>query len=76
MLGVQKVARGAKQAMNAAGVTLEQFNEAAGGQVVFHLHFHIIPRFTGVSMRRHTGEMAAPEMLKAHAEMIAAVLKG
>jgi histidine triad (HIT) family protein len=73
--GVQKVAVGAKSAMRADGVTLQQFNEAAGGQVVFHLHFHIVPRFTDVKMRPHTGEMADPELLKRHAEMIRKALK-
>jgi histidine triad (HIT) family protein len=68
--GVQKVAIGAKSAMGADGVTLQQFNEAAGGQVVFHLHFHIVPRFDGVKMRPPTGEMADPDVLKRHAELI------
>jgi len=43
-LAVQRVARAAKQAFEADGITLSQFSEAAGGQVVFHLHFHILPR--------------------------------
>ncbi|MBN9252855.1 MAG: HIT family protein, partial [Mesorhizobium sp.] len=42
---VQKVARAAKQAFNADGVVVSQFNEAAAGQTVYHLHVHIIPRF-------------------------------
>jgi histidine triad (HIT) family protein len=74
-LTVQRIARAAKEAMNADGITIEQFNEAAGGQVVFHLHFHVIPRFTDVKMRRHTGEMADPALLKNHAEKIRAALQ-
>src|SRR5665213_2451508 len=46
----QKVAKAAMTAFEADGVTLQQFNEGAGGQVVFHLHVHVIPRKTGVAM--------------------------
>jgi histidine triad (HIT) family protein len=70
MAAVQKVAGGVKRAMKADGLTIQQFNEAAGGQVVFHLHFHIIPRFDGVPMRPHTGAMALPEELAAYADQI------
>ncbi len=71
---VQKVALGVKTAMGADGVTIQQFNEPAGGQVVFHIHFHVIPRFDGVAMRPHTGAMAPPDALAGHAEKIRAVL--
>jgi histidine triad (HIT) family protein len=71
---VQKVALGVKAAMGADGVTIQQFNEPAGGQVVFHIHFHVIPRFDGVAMRPHTGAMAPPEVLAGHAAKIRAVL--
>ncbi|MGL4636514.1 MAG: HIT family protein [Beijerinckiaceae bacterium] len=71
---VQKVAKGVKSAMKADGVTIQQFNEAAGGQVVFHIHFHVIPRFDGVSLRPHTQTMAPQEQLKAQAEVIRAAL--
>ena len=70
ILSVQKVARAAKSAMGADGVTIQQFSESAGGQVVFHLHFHVIPRFDGVPLRPHTGEMAKPEVIGEHAERI------
>src|SRR3954469_24607506 len=36
----QKVARSAMTVFAADGVTVQQFNEPAGGQVVFHLHVH------------------------------------
>lgn len=67
---VQVVARATKQALNADGVTVQQFNETAGGQVVFHLHFHVIPRFDGVSLKPHTGEMEKPEILAKFATRI------
>ena len=49
---VKKLAIASKKAMNATGVTIQQFSEADGGQEVFHLHFHIIPRYTGKPMNR------------------------
>ncbi|TDR94397.1 HIT family protein [Enterovirga rhinocerotis] len=64
---VQTVARAAKTAFAADGITIQQFNEAAGGQVVFHTHVHVLPRKAGVPLRPHTGEMAAKEVLEAHA---------
>ena len=74
MLRVQKVAAAAVKAFAADGLTVQQFNESAGGQVVFHLHFHILPRKDGVSLRPHTGEMADKAILTAHAERIKAAL--
>src|SRR5471030_1615289 len=47
----QKVAKAAMAAFGADGITIQQFNEGAGGQVVFHLHFHVIPRKTSVPMK-------------------------
>lgn len=71
---VQKVSRAVVKAFSADGVTVQQFNEQAGGQVVFHLHFHVIPRFDGVALRPHTGDMEKPETLAANAEKIKAAL--
>ncbi len=71
---VQVVAKGVKTAMNADGLTIQQFNEPAGGQVVFHIHFHVIPRHEGQPLRPHTGQMADGESLKANAEKIRAAL--
>jgi histidine triad (HIT) family protein len=70
---VQHLAKAAKQAFNADGITLQQFNESAGGQVIFHLHFHILPRFEGVALRP-PGAMGDQEKLKAQAEKIRAAL--
>ncbi|MEO3999775.1 HIT family protein [Mesorhizobium sp. CAU 1732] len=70
----QKLARAVVKAFDADGVTVQQFNEPAGGQVVFHLHVHIIPRFDGVNLKPHTGEMADPAVLATHAEKIRAAL--
>ncbi len=67
---IAKVARAAKSAFNADGLTIQQFNEAAGGQIVFHMHVHVIPRFEGVKLRPHTGEMEDNDILAAGAEKI------
>ena len=72
----RKIARAAMAAFDADGVTVQQFNEPAGGQVVFHYHVHVIPRFEGVALRPHTGEMADGDVLKEHAEKLRAALDG
>jgi histidine triad (HIT) family protein len=71
---VQKIARAVKQGMGADGVVITQFNEAAAGQTVFHLHVHVIPRWEGVTLRKHSGAMADSALLQAHAEKIKAAL--
>jgi len=67
---VQVVAHGVKRAFSADGVTIQQFNENAGGQVVFHLHVHVIPRFEDVPLKPHTGQMEVNEVLADHAAKI------
>ena len=73
MQRVQKVAAAAKSAMRADGLTLQQFNETAGGQVVFHLHFHILPRWDGVALKP-PGTMADKAVLEANAAKIRAAI--
>lgn len=72
----QKMARAVLKAFGADGVTIQQFNESAGGQVVFHLHVHIIPRFEGIRMGPPASQMAEPDVLKANADRIRAALAG
>jgi len=55
---VQKVAQAAVAATGADGFQVRQYNEGAGGQTVFHLHFHILPMKEGVPLKPHTGKMA------------------
>ncbi|MHA1523564.1 MAG: HIT family protein [Alphaproteobacteria bacterium] len=64
MATAQKIANAQMRGLGADGVTIQQFNEDASGQVVFHTHIHVMPRFTGVKLRPHTGEMANPEQLE------------
>ena len=73
MQRVQTVAAAAKAAMKADGLTIQQFNETAGGQVVFHLHFHILPRWDGVALKP-PGTMGDKAALEANAARIRAAL--
>lgn len=72
---VQRLAKAALEAFEADGVTVQQFNEAAGGQMVFHLHFHVIPRFDGVALGPPASTMEKPETLSANAERIRQALQ-
>ena len=73
MLGVQRVARAVRAALEPDGVLINQFNGAASGQTVYHLHVHIIPRWEGQALRGHgAGAMADMDELKAIAAQIAA----
>jgi len=72
---IARVARAARKAFEADGVTIQQFNEPAGGQVVFHMHVHVIPRFEGISLGPPASNMEKPETLAAHAAKIAAAIE-
>jgi len=73
ILGVQRVARAVRAALNPDGLSIMQYNGTPAGQTVFHLHFHIIPRWDGVALGRHAGGgMADMAELKALAAQIAA----
>jgi histidine triad (HIT) family protein len=76
MATVQRIARAQIKAFKADGITVQQFNEPAGGQVVFHLHVHVLPRWTGVKLGPHTATMEKPEVLAAAAEKLRAALNG
>jgi len=72
----QTIARAAVKAFAADGLTIQQFNEPAGGQVVFHLHVHVIPRKTGVALKPPASFKEDPAVLSAQALKLAAALKG
>lgn len=67
---VQKLAVAAKDAFDADGVFVAQFNEPAAGQTVFHLHFHVIPRHEGQPLKPHSGKMEDQAILADHAVRI------
>lgn len=73
ILGVQRVTKAVRAALNPDGIVVTQFNGAPAGQTIYHLHVHIIPRWAGVPVGRHAeGGMADMEELKALAAQIAA----
>ncbi|CDZ53312.1 HIT family protein [Neorhizobium galegae] len=67
---VQKLAKAAKEAFEADGITVIQFNEPAAGQTVYHLHFHVVPRYEGQPLKPHSGQMENNDVLAADAEKI------
>ena len=70
----QKIAKAAVKAFEADGAVVMQYNEAPAGQTVFHLHFHVVPRYLGVPLRPHTGKMADGALLAGQAEKLKAAL--
>ena len=55
MVTTQRVARAVRAALQPDGIMVSQFNGSAAGQTIFHLHFHIIPRWTDAPLGRHAG---------------------
>jgi len=72
----QTIARAAMTVFAADGLTIQQFNEPAGGQVVFHLHIHVIPRKIGVALKPPASVKEDPAVLSDQAVRLAAALKG
>jgi histidine triad (HIT) family protein len=72
----QTIARAAVKVFSADGLTIQQFNEPAGGQVVFHLHVHVIPRKIGVALKPPASVKEDPAVLSDQALKLAAALKG
>ena len=71
----KKVAAAVREVTNSPGILLAQLNGAAAGQTVFHIHFHIIPRASGIDLKIHARDKADFEKLKALAAKIAAAVK-
>lgn len=70
----QKIATAVNTALSPDGITVTQFTGAFAGQTVFHLHFHIIPRYEGKALGNHGGMPADMNELQALAERIHAEL--
>lgn len=70
----QHVAKGVQQAFKPDGMRIIQFNEAAAGQTVFHIHFHILPCYEGKEIRGHNRDWADKGVLAQHAEKVRAAL--
>jgi histidine triad (HIT) family protein len=70
-----KIAAAAKKVFDADGITIQQFNEPAGGQVVFHLHVHVMPRYDGIALLPPASRKEDGKVLEANAAKLAAALK-
>ncbi|MGC2087255.1 MAG: HIT family protein [Bradyrhizobium sp.] len=72
----RKIARVAMTTFKADGVTVQQHNEPASGQVVFHLHVHVMPRHDGIALLAPASRKEDPKLLEEHAAKLSAALKG
>src|SRR5215213_10545244 len=70
--GAHRIARAAITAFKADGITVQQFNEPAGGQVVFHLHMHVMPRHDGVALLPPASRKEDVKVLEDNATKLAA----
>ena len=75
ILKTQMIARAAKEALQPDGIRIAQFNGAAAGQTIYHIHFHIMPMWEGQGLSKHAaGTMADDAELAELAELIRAKL--
>src|SRR5260370_13852289 len=72
--GAHKIAAAAMKAFHADGITVQQFNEASGGQVVFHLHMHVMPRHYGIALLPPASRTEDIKVLAGKATMLIAAL--
>ena len=76
MAVAQRVARAQMQVFDAEGITVTQHNEKSGGQEVFHLHVHVIPRHAGIELRPPLSYKETPEVLAQQAAQLKTALTG
>jgi len=75
MWHVHRLTKAVDKALKPDGITVTQFNGAPAGQTIFHLHFHIIPRYEGVRLagHGHSNQADIPELQKIAADIAAAL---
>ncbi len=71
----RRVAAAVKDVTRSPGILLAQLNGAAAGQTVYHIHFHIIPRASGIDLNLHARDKADSGTLKTLAARIAAGIR-
>jgi histidine triad (HIT) family protein len=71
----RKIARAAMAAFGAEGIVIQQFSEPASGQVVFHLHMHVMPVRAGVELLPAQTRQETPAALQEHAARMIAALE-
>jgi histidine triad (HIT) family protein len=74
MATTQKIARAVDKAVRPDGILLKQYNRAAAGQSIFHVHFHIVPRWAGVGLAPHGKVMVDAAVLEPIAVKIRSAL--
>ena len=74
ILTTQRVARAVRKAFDPPGILIAQLNGLGAGQSVFHIHFHVVPRYEGLDLKLHARELADPKVLAQQAEKIRAAL--
>jgi histidine triad (HIT) family protein len=74
MATTQKIARAVDKALQPDGILLKQYNRAAAGQSIFHVHFHIVPRWEGVRLAPHGKVMVDAAVLEPIAAKIRSAL--
>jgi len=75
IVGVQRIARAVRKALNPDGVVVTQFNGAPAGQTIYHLHFHILPRWEGEPLGAHGAGQSEPGELQRLAKQIGAAVE-
>jgi histidine triad (HIT) family protein len=74
MATTQKVAKAIDKALSPDGILLKQYNRAAAGQSIFHVHFHIVPRWEDMPMAPHGKVMVEAARLEPIAAKIRSAL--
>ena len=64
MATTQKVTKAVDRALSPDGILLKQYNRAPAGQSIFHVHFHIVPRWEGVGLAPHGKVMVDAHLLE------------
>jgi histidine triad (HIT) family protein len=72
----KRIAIAAMKAFEADGIIIQQFSEPASGQVVFHLHMHVMPVRAGVELLPPQTRKEDPAVLADHARRMIAALGG
>ncbi|WP_027515127.1 HIT family protein [Bradyrhizobium sp. WSM1417] len=70
----KRIAIAAMKAFDAEGIILQQFSEPASGQVVFHLHMHVMPVRAGIELLPAQTRKEDMTVLAAHARRMIAAL--
>jgi histidine triad (HIT) family protein len=70
------IAQAAMKAFKADGITIQQFSEPASGQVVYHLHMHVMPVQDGIALLPPASRKEDVKVLEDNATKLIAALKG